>query len=645
MDFFQAQDDARRSTWRLVLLFALAVICLIVLTNVLILIVFEQMATHNSKQAVNIVGQVDWRFFFMVGAAVTSVVIVGSLYKILQLSGGGSVVAESLGGTPLNPASRDLLERRLLNVVEEMAIASGTAVPQVYLLNDEDGINAFAAGFKPGDAVIGITRGTMERLSRDELQGVIAHEFSHILNGDMRMNIRLIGILHGILVIGLIGQHILRGMSHGRSRSSKKDGAGGILVLALGLMAIGYAGTFFGNIIKASISRQREYLADSSAVQFTRNPSGIAGALKKIGGLYDDEPGSKLETPNAPQMSHAYFSQGIVIHLFRSLFATHPPLQDRIKRIEPSWNGKYLSSHTATEHEVTEEANVAASRDSRLKTGKHAGLAAVAASLMENIGRPSPDQLDYAQQLLNTLPANILDNIHDPYGARAIIYCLLMHKDAEIRTRQFNQLQQYADTGVHDLTGKLHSQVTEMGIEKRLPLIELAMPALRKLSAQQYNMFKNNLQALIAMDSKVDLFEWSLQKILLNYLEPVFSKSSPRTAKYHSLQKVRPECEILISLLLHACTSNQQEQLNGFNAARKELGFQQMALLPRDQVSLDRLNSAIDELSLLMPLLKPRLLKACLLAITQDRNYSATEMELMRAIADTLDCPIPPYVG
>lgn len=641
MDFFQAQDDARRSTGRLIVLFILAVVSLIILTNLLVLVVFNQVGQQQARSYDNFIDQINWLTFFKVGAAVMLVVVGGSLYKILQLSSGGAVVAESLGGTPLNPASNDLLERRLLNIVEEMAIASGTPVPKVYLLHDEDGINAFAAGFKPGDAVIGVTRGTMERLSRDELQGVIAHEFSHILNGDMRMNIRLIGILHGILVIGIIGYYILRSMSNSRSRSSKNNG-GGIVVLGIGLMVIGYAGTFFGNIIKASISRQREYLADSSAVQFTRNPSGIAGALKKIGGLYDDGAGSKLESANAPQMSHAYFSQGIAIHFFKSLFATHPPLADRIKRIEPVWNGKYLSSHVATEQEVSEEVTA-------MQTGERkssvAASAVIAATLLDSIGQPRPAQINYAHSLINRLATELHDNIHDPYGARAVIYCLLMHKDAEIRSKQFAHLEKHADRGIHALTGKLYTLVTEQGIEMRLPLIELAMPALRQLSAQQYVLFKKNMQVLIAMDNRMDLIEWSLQKILLHHLEPVFGKTSARTSKHRSLQSVKTESEILVSLLLHACTKDKNELHAGFNAARIELGFQQMTLLPREQVNLEKLDTAIDELALLMPLLKPRLLKACLHAITQDKHYSITEMELMRTIADTVDCPIPPYVG
>ena len=304
MDFFQSQDTARRNTTRLIVFFALAVICLIVITNLLVMVLFGFLQTGEEGVTLEVIAaQFDWEVFFIIGALVTLVILGGSVYKTLALSGGGTTVAESLGGRLISHNTTDLHERKVLNVVEEMAIASGTPVPPVYLMDDEQGINAFAAGYTPSDAVIGVTRGTIAYLSREELQGVIAHEFSHILHGDMRLNIRLIGVLHGILLIGLIGYYILRSVRGGSSKN-----AGPILGLGLGLLVIGYAGTFFGNLIKASVSRQREFLADASAVQFTRNKQGIAGALKKIGG---HSYGSVLDTPEAPSMSHAYFSTGV----------------------------------------------------------------------------------------------------------------------------------------------------------------------------------------------------------------------------------------------------------------------------------------------------------------------------------------------
>jgi len=317
MDFFESQDSARRNTGRLILLFGLAVISLILITNFLVMLIFGFLSTEMTSVGALTPWQFNWQVFAMVGVLVAAVIILGSLYKIVSLSGGGARVAEMMNGRLLVAGTGDLLERRLMNVVEEIAIASGTPVPPVYVL-EEAGINAFAAGYSPSDAVIGVTRGAIETLNREQLQGVIAHEFSHILHGDMRINIRLIGILHGIMVLGIIGYYLMRGSS---VRSRSKD-SGGVVMLGLGLLVIGYVGTFFGNLIKAAVSRQREFLADASAVQFTRNPQGIAKALMRIG---QHSQRSYMAHPSSREISHALFEEGTHSAL-SGLYATHPPL-------------------------------------------------------------------------------------------------------------------------------------------------------------------------------------------------------------------------------------------------------------------------------------------------------------------------------
>ena len=308
MNFFAAQEQARRKTKWLVVLFALAVLGIVVLTNLLVIIFLAYInGTVTSFTTEATVQSFNWEQFIAVGSAVLLLIFLASLYKIMSLSSGGRAVAEMLNGQ-LIPGNTDNLQyRQLLNVVAEMAIASGSPVPSVYLLN-EAGINAFAAGNTPQDAVIGITQGTLDNLNRDELQGVIGHEFSHILNGDMKLNIQLIGVLNGILVIYMLGSFLVRSLTVSRPSSHRKgNGKGGFLLLGLGLMIIGSIGKFFGQWIKAIISRQREYLADASAVQFTRNNMGIANALKKIAGL---KAGSELQAALADEYSHAYFSEG-----------------------------------------------------------------------------------------------------------------------------------------------------------------------------------------------------------------------------------------------------------------------------------------------------------------------------------------------
>ena len=341
MNFFEQQDKARRNTKKLILLLVLAVVSLIAITSLFFAFFFYYLESNSTGHLsappaggfwVQLIHSVPPQTFVWIALGISAVVLAGSIFKYLQLQSGGRAVAQAMGGHPILANTQDLDERKILNVVEEMSIASGTCVPPVYLIEDS-AINAFAAGFKPQDAVIGITRGSIKLLSRTQLQGVIAHEFSHIYHGDMRINMRLIAILHGILLLGLIGEFLLR--SNTQRRSSKNNGKGAILGFGLGLVIIGYAGTFFGNLIKAAVSRQREFLADASAVQFTRDPEGIAGALKKIGA---HSMGSHLENAHAAEFSHMYFGQGINTYL--ELMATHPPLDERIKRIQPYWNGK-----------------------------------------------------------------------------------------------------------------------------------------------------------------------------------------------------------------------------------------------------------------------------------------------------------------
>ena len=637
MDFFQAQDSAHRNTTRLVIFFTLAVLSLIVITNLLVMVLFGFVEPGEEGVTLSAIAtQFDWQVMLVVSVAVLIVIFGGSAYKTMALSGGGTAVAESLGGRLISQSTSDLHERKALNVVEEMAIASGTPVPPVYLLEHEQGINAFAAGFTPGDAVIGLTRGTITYLTREELQGVIAHEFSHILHGDMRLNIRLIGILHGILLIGLIGYIVLRSVRGGSNKN-----AAPMMGLGLGLLVIGFTGTFFGNLIKASVSRQREFLADASAVQFTRNNNGIAGALKKIGGY---TPGSELDTPEAPTMSHAYFSNG-VSSFMQSIFATHPPLDVRIKRIDPNWDGVFAPvTREVSEDEQTSGQTKHASGTASMKTA--AVGAVIASQILDSVGQTSPEQLDYAVSLVNGIPTEILDAVHDPYSARAIIYCLVIDdKQATIRDKQLNRLRELGDTGIFDLVSKLFGVVNALDIRYRLPLIDMTLPSLRQLSKEQYLLFKTNLLFLMQADNQINMFEWSLQKILFHHLDAEFDRPGKKIAKFRSYKVVKNHIDVLVSMLVYASVQDKTEIKEAFANAEQELGLTNLVLLSRQQINLETLDLAVENLALLKPLLKPRLLKACLIVITQDQKYSPDEMELIRAIGDVLDCPVPPYLG
>jgi Zn-dependent protease with chaperone function/uncharacterized tellurite resistance protein B-like protein len=634
MNFFSSQDIARKKTGRLVIFFALAVLSLIVMTNLLIMAVFGYVNMDQADPGYGgFISQLDWQVFGMVGLGVVTVVLLGSLYKLSALSGGGARIAEMLGAELIVDGTGDVNRQKILNVVEEMAIASGTPVPPVYLMNEE-GINAFAAGYSPSDAVIGVTRGTIEKLSRDELQGVIAHEFSHILNGDMRLNIRLIGILHGILVIGLIGYHIMRGAS--RSRGTKKEGGGAIIFLGLGLMIIGYAGTFFGNLIKAAVSRQREFLADASAVQFTRNPASIAGALKRIGG---SEAGSVLENSESSEISHALFSQGFT-SFFSGLFATHPPLDERIRQIEPNWDGEFVAPLSKREA-VAEKA-----KKDKTDKKKAVAMAAVAAATVggaavQNIGQPTAAHLGYARELIDGLPEGIKVAAHEPFAARAVIHFLVLDDDPRVRSQQLKHLKASSDRQVYEETVRLAEQVGELKVEQRLPLVDMVLPTLRQLSKQQYLRFRENLDALIEADGRQSLFEWVIRKIIRHHLDEVYGVHGRTMYGYAKMARSSNACSVLVSLLIHVSSHEGLSKAEVFALAEKELAGVGAQLLEKDKLSFKIIDLALDQLAQLKPLDKEKLIKACAAAVTADQHITPIEAELLRAIADTLDCPMP----
>lgn len=629
MNFFRSQDIARRNTVRLVFLFALALISLVAITNLLILFGLGAFAETIDSPLFQ---RVDWHLYAYVSVAVVGIVGFGCVYKIISLSGGGARVAEMMQGRLIVQGGNNLHEQRILNVVEEMAIASGTPVPPVYLI-DEEGINAFAAGYSPADAVIGITRGAIQSLSRDELQGVIAHEFSHILHGDMRLNIRLIGILHGIMVLGIMGYYLVR--STHLSRRSKNGG--NIAVVGIGLMIIGFAGTFFGNLIKSAVSRQREFLADASAVQYTRNPDGIADALKRIGG---SKVGSVMENPGASEISHALFGNGVRFSI-NSLFATHPPLEKRISAIQPNWDGSFDIKEKVDQAEPSKV-------DAAAKLTPQGAMTALTAltmtdALLSQAGNPQEANLKRAQQLLAAIPSELLKAAHNPFSARALIYLLLLDDDEALARKQLATMQEKADPAVYDALFKLFEVHLQIPQELRLPLVNLALPTLRQLSAEQYTVFRENIALLVMSDGRTSLWEWVLQRVVLHQLDAVYLPNNRfHHQAHHGLKQLAPQCAIVLGFVIRAGHQQGLTDQEVFVKAMTELGLPESPMPEKEAFSIDKINTALDALQGLRPLKKPAFLKACAVAIAADGVAHALELELFRAIAATLDCPLPP---
>jgi Zn-dependent protease with chaperone function/uncharacterized tellurite resistance protein B-like protein len=634
-DFFQRQSEARQSTRRLVILFVLGVAGIVGGTFAIAYFAFEgahaqQQFTQTDHDLPNPV-----HAGLAAGGAALALIGGGSLVKVAQLRGGGTVVAEGLGGKRVFPDAADQVERRLLNVVEEMAIASGVPTPPVFLLDNEAGINAFAAGYSPSDAVVAVTRGCAEQLSREELQGVVAHEFSHILNGDMRLNIRLIGILHGILLLGLIGRILLRTSSY--SRSDSRKGAAGLILIGLAVLILGYLGTLMGNLIKAAVSRQREYLADASAVQFTRNPGGLAGALKRIGAAVA---GSKIQAASASEVSHMFFAQG-VWEGFTSLTATHPPLKSRIVRLDPNWDGKFAPA-TGRAAVLSDVGPAASGLVGHLADTDRLPLAVVREAA-EQVGEPTDEHRSYAASLIAELPSRVIAAAREPYGARAVVYCLLIDRDPKVRRHQWERLEALASADVVKLTDQLLPEVDALADRVRLPLVDLTLPALRAMSPSQYQQFSHCFQELVLADERIALFEWTLHRILLRHLRPQFEKQADSRPSYYGLQKLARECSVLLSTLAHA-DNRRAEAPTAVARAADQLPGINVRLLEPSECGLTPLKEALDELCRVAPKQRRLLVNACAACICADREVTVAEAELLRGICDMLDCPMPPLL-
>lgn len=633
MDFFAHQDRARRNTLLLLFYFVLAVALIIVAVYLAIVLIFFGIEVKTeSDLATN-----PWSpsFFLWVVVLTSSIVVAGSVYKILVLSKGGEAVARLLDARPINTNTSDLKERRLLNVVEEMAIASGLPVPTVYLLEKDRSINAFAAGFAPPDAIIGVTRGTVDLLPRDELQGVIAHEFSHIFNGDMRLNIRLMGVLHGILVIALIGYGILRGS---RVSGGRKGGGSAILLFGGALFVIGYVGVFFAKLIKSAVSRQREFLADASAVQFTRNPDGIAGALRKIGGLTY---GSKIQSPRAEEVSHFFFADGLKSRIRLHYLSTHPPLEDRIRRIDPAFDGKYPK----IEYESLESVAEPVPPEGRIQ--EDARISVVPQRLTELIGKLTKSHLMYAAALVSAMPKRLVDHVHEPSGARAVVFSLLLSPDSQVRQAQFRALHDASkDPRLSTDTLELSSQVERLPPQARLPLLDMAVPALRRLSPNQHKEFRALIDRMIMADRKCDLFEFTVLHVLRRHLDRSFRESPPPSVRYTSFAPLITECSLLLSSLAHAGHGDETHARRAFAHGAEEVEEVggELTFQARQDCSLPALSKALQELALVAPKLKRQVLRACGAAVGHDHLVAVQEAELLRAVADALDCPLPPFL-
>lgn len=631
----------------MIVLFTLAVIAIVVAVNLIVHVAFGFWRGSSGNSAAP---RVDVLAFVTLG--VLLVIGLATLYRISSLRSGGASVAAKLGAIPVPAEPREFAYRRLRNVIEEIAIASGVPVPDIFVLEDEAAINAFAAGYTPADAAITVTRGCLDKLTREELQGVIAHEFSHVLNGDMRLNIRLIGVAFGILALAVIGRVILRSSSRSRSRKG-----GGIAVLGLGLLIVGYIGVFFARLIKASISRQREYLADASAVQFTRQTDGIAGALKKIGGL---SAGSRLASHDGEEVAHMLFGDGIG---YSALFATHPPLLDRIRRIQPKFDPRELAviaRDWSTPVRIGDVEDPAASiagfapaqSGGQRRSGSQSfdlppgnrEIRVSAGAVIAQVGNPDTEDFRIAANLNNSIPHPLREAAHDRERAMLLVFALQLDARPEIRATQSELLGQYYDQGTVAMVLSLAESMATLHPMQRLPLAALAFPALRRQPRPALQIFVIALDRMIKADDRVSLEEYCLAKLVGIQVIDALDPAVTRVAGRIKLDDVRDELRDLFSIVARYGHADAERSRRAFLLGMNEVIGRTIVDYSPPPDWAQALDRALPRLNRLLPSGKELVVRGLVHAIGADSAVTVQEAELLRTVCAALHCPLPPIL-
>jgi Zn-dependent protease with chaperone function len=635
MDFFARQEAARRTTRWLLVAFLVSVALVVVAVDAVIVVLVGASSEPGTSPA----GAV-----LVTSVVVLAIICGASLFKTLSLRAGGGVVARSLGGTRIERSTGDLALKRLHNVVEEMAIASGVTMPEVYVLENEDGINAFAAGNSPADAAIAVTRGAATRLKREELQGVIAHEFSHILNGDMRLNLRLLGWIFGLLAIAIVARIVLQVSPRGGGRG-RKDGAGALIVAALAVMVLGYIGVFFGRLLQAAVARNRERLADASAVQFTRNPVGLSGALLKIAGL---GAGSKLVTPEAEQVAHMLFAAGLP-----RLFATHPSLEERLKELDPGFKVAELPALAAaaardSERQRADDAGrsprsqpEAASASAFAPVTGHSIRGSVPHDIAALAGTIANENVRYAENARVAIPEELRDFTESADHARALVLVVLVSKQPEVLAKQRQILvATYGEEFTARVLG-MQALADSLAPALRLPAVQQLFPALRRLSLAERQQLRDVVSALANADARIDVFECCLTLLLAASLDELEAGTLHGGA---SLLQEEPAIHTLFAILAAQGTGEDAVARRAYEAGISVVlpehrpAYRDVSQWPRE------LGDALARLSNLRPFAKKVLIEGLVRCIAHDQKLSIEEGELLRTVCAVLHCPLPPIL-
>ncbi|WP_018176053.1 MULTISPECIES: M48 family metalloprotease [unclassified Thioalkalivibrio] len=621
MNFFEQQEQAQRRTRWLLALFGLAVL---VIVGALGLIVW---AMGGGTEAI------AWTMGITAG-----LIVLASLYRGWRLrAGGGGLIAQEMGGIRVDGNPADPQRRQLRNVVEEMAIASGVPVPDIYVLEQDLGINAFAAGFASNDAVIAVTRGALDSLERAELKGVVAHEFGHILNGDMRLNMRLIGILYGIEILALLGQG---GLARRRRRHKGDMADTGVGVLSVTLIAVGYAGLALARWIRAGISRQREYLADAHAVQFTREPDGLAGALKKVAARYAGLNG------NTEEITHMLFASDAI----GQIFETHPPLLDRIRTLQPHFEPRDLQRlRDQLNARVRQRAHErAVDGMQREREGRLPGAEAVGDALG---GHPALTHILGAGRLLAAIPGPLAWAARSDARAIEVVLYLLLHADPDVRERQRIMIAEALGEARGEAVRRLQVAEPALREDLRLPLLELGFPMLRRLSAEERARLQGLVERLIHADGRVAVFEYALGRMLSCQLRDVQDPAAASRPGTATLDAHKQSAHYLLAVLAHH--GHPDDPAAARAALTAGIGSLDGALplaveIPEALTGaagarawanvLDRVMEQLDALRMRD---KDPLIRAMVTTVSHGGQVVPAEVELLRVMAASLHVPLP----
>jgi Zn-dependent protease with chaperone function len=599
MDFFYKQDQTRRKTWQLIIYFMIAITGVVIVINVSVFLLFN--LTHDPANRINFMIWLSTDKSVAVSATTIFIILLGTAYRTIDLMDGGIAVANMAGATLLAYNQLRPEEKIFVNVVEEMAIASGVPVPGLYVMETEAGINAFVAGFRPTETVMVVTRGALDQLSRDELQGVVGHEFSHILNGDMRINLRLIAILEGLLLLGKVGEFYLRA-------AKNSEGPFGVLLVAGGLVlyVAGYSGLFFGRVIKSAISRQREYLADASSVQFTRNTKGLAGALYKI---KTSDCGSHLNGLHAEDLSHLCIGSVLKVN---SWLATHPPLDARIHALDPA----YISTQRAIK--------IIEKRDASVQPKEAPSVTQVASRLSESIGNITAPQLELARQIHADLPVSLMQSMHSVEDASCVVYALLSAQNmpADIQKKI---------TSISKITDNLDRRL-------RLPIIDMVLPQLKRMPSAQQHAFVKQLEKIIMGDNRYTFNEFVMLTIIKQHLSR--KAGSADVIRYHSFRPLLEDVQLLLSMIATCSGQSPQRKHDVYQRSIKVFTSVELPMHVKP-VRPSQISESLEKIRQASMWLRKGFIEVCLDMIMEDGIIMPAEAELLRAVCESIDCPMP----